>query len=165
MKNLLVTQNRGFTLIELLVVVFIIGILSAIALPQYRVAVIKARYMQLVTAVESLRQAEESFFLANGAYTLEAENLDISLPGDTSGQRIVARNLSCSLASEDNVILSYIFCTNEDSLGYYYNPHSKQRKCFSYEPSSSVLSQVCKSFGGGSGVPSCNGTCLVYTLP
>ena len=72
-------KNRAFTLIELLVVVLIIGILSAIALPQYQKAVRKARISEAVVALNAVAKAEQAYYLANGSYTKDFEALDVSV--------------------------------------------------------------------------------------
>jgi len=73
---------KGFTLIELLVVVLIIGILSAVALPQYQKAVEKSRIMAVMPNLRALKDSLEMYYLANGQYPADSvRELDISLSG------------------------------------------------------------------------------------
>ena len=77
-------MKKGFTLIELLVVVLIIGILSAIALPQYQKAVIKSRVATILPILKSVKDAEEVFYMDNGYYTTDLSLLDVHLPANCS---------------------------------------------------------------------------------
>jgi len=72
-------SKQAFTLIELLVVVLIIGILAAVALPQYKKAVAKSRLATVRPILASIKQAEEAYYIANGEYTYDWDVLGIDL--------------------------------------------------------------------------------------
>ena len=100
-------KSRAFTLIELLVVVLIIGILSAIALPQYQKAVLKARATELLIIGRSIQRAQQVYKLANGNYTSDLEELDVQVP--CSFQEYTGTNENVS---------SMIFCPHIEGFLY-----------------------------------------------
>lgn len=92
-------HQKGFTLIEFLVVVLIIGILAAIALPQYKKAVTKSKALQLQTLLAKVADAGEVYFLANGRWPTSLDDLDVDTglqdAGSTTtcGKDLVARSV------------------------------------------------------------------------
>ena len=72
-------MKRGFTLLELLVVVLIIGILAAVALPQYQKAVAKSRFSTLKPIAKAIKQAQEFYYNEHGSYATSAELADLPI--------------------------------------------------------------------------------------
>ena len=61
-------SKKGFTLIELLIVVAIIGILAAIAIPQFSAYRVKAYNSSAASDLRNVKTALESYFADNQYY-------------------------------------------------------------------------------------------------
>ena len=136
------TRTSGFTLIELLVVVLIIGILAAVALPQYQKAVWKARAMQVVAAMKTIHQAQETYYLANNKYTNSLEDLDIDVtfPADWSCWLANYNSIVCQAMSIPGLGINIVY-NHTDS------PHAgKAPYCWALN-SDTKAQDLCRTIG------------------
>ena len=155
-------SNKAFTLIELLIVVLIIGILAAIAVPQYRIAVTKSRISQVVSAISSIAQAQEFYYLTNGHYTMTLKDLaiDIKLPedwqlvffNDTNYHKVEAQFRKKNESHWTIAIVHYY--KNPGKVDYY---HPGQSYCWA-QYGNTFADRVCKSIGVKEGSSNSGGT-------
>lgn len=66
---------RGVTLMELMIVVVIVSLLTAIAYPNYREFVARAKRNEAKSCLLQVATLQERFYLQNNTYTLDMRNL------------------------------------------------------------------------------------------
>lgn len=150
-------NKKGFTLIELLVVVLIIGILAAVALPQYFKAVEKSRATEALSIMGSVAAAMERARLVSSQnqYPTTLESLDIEF-ADVNGSPVSGgswntNNFAISV-SGTNTTNGLVTASRVGSAGYTLTRYYYTGRV------------VCNDTTGGSGA-SVSGICVSLGLP
>ncbi|MBI5150710.1 MAG: prepilin-type N-terminal cleavage/methylation domain-containing protein [Candidatus Omnitrophica bacterium] len=72
-------QTPGFTVMELIVVVVIVGVLAAVALPSYKIQMLKMKNQEAIRVLTAVWEAEKDYYRENGVYG-NPNSLDVVIP-------------------------------------------------------------------------------------
>ena len=97
-------NNKGFTLIELLVVVLILGILAAMAMPQYFKAVERSRMTEAVSLLSSISQTQQRKYLQINKYATDYRGLDVAPAGATGSAYYTKGNVTTGAGGNGFVV-------------------------------------------------------------
>ena len=144
-------KKQGFTLIELLVVVLIIGVLAAMALPQYRVAVGVSRASTMYAFMRGVDQAQQAFYMANNRYATTFDSLSVGIPPGftkTDEKTITKRHMACWVMTEHGNAEISIKCS-EGITGVVLEKYHNQNYYLCWAATNKELNkQICRNLSG-----------------
>ncbi len=109
-------KMQGITLLELMIVVVIIGILAAIAYPNYRDFTARAKRNEAKAALLKIATNQERFYLNNNTYTTDMTNLGFSGAGAViTDSTTYSVSVTTADASDFTAVATYQRADNEAS--------------------------------------------------
>lgn len=145
-------NKQGFTLIELLVVVLIIGVLAAMALPQYRVAVGMSRASTMYAFMRGVDQAQQAFYMANNRYATTFDSLSVGIPPGftkTSARVITKGRTTCFLLEREDPAWGMSIQCHDYSLGVWLEKYHSQNFYICWaDKTKEISNQICRSLSG-----------------
>lgn len=155
-------NNKGFSLLELLVVILIIGILAAVALPQYNYSVMKTRYMRMADMARVIKDAQERYYMAQERYAKHFSDLDIDFPVEITDKVVDESEYAGEAGIVDDILIqlyttqTMIFWmkNNEYYMLYALRLYNismwgeARGMCAAYPASGEQGKKICRSFPG-----------------
>lgn len=156
-------KRKGFTLIELLVVVLIIGVLAAIALPQYKRIKLKAELTQMMVYMDALKKSAKIYYNNNSSYPNDITTLDAGLEQyavELGESKYITSGVVAAFFPKGVECMVHhcaIACINKnfyllrahEHCSYYDNIRGQTLCSFGYNSNKKLSEEICKSIPPG----------------
>jgi prepilin-type N-terminal cleavage/methylation domain-containing protein len=154
-RSKIMRNKKAFTLIEMLVAVLIIGILAAIALPQYQLVVAKVKAQELLFLTKEAARAQLEYELIHGELANNWASLDFTFPNaeilegpppQISNGKVIGSIDTYSGNGVDVLNVNFYFINNGRVPGIYYMLNTNRG--LSCVANNEIRYKICEALGG-----------------